>query len=286
MRGFWKYFTLGMVSVFLLCAGIASIPKNVIAAGEEQPVYHAAMGIQTATQIWIQRWGYYEGSQNEYFGTQDYDKLYDSHKKFYDGTFEDVEIKGNGTYTISLKDADFAGETTISQLHIATDIPVADSESLQFTDIKLEINGKEIVTFDQAFMEDEDNYLQGGAVILLFNHWREQLIETLGSKGRSEDSDNGWELLQGSGKDNISITFTVSGLPYDKEEPAGNDKGDGDSVLTASKDLSGQSKKSEKGSIEDGSLSMKQIIVVVGLSILMIIIVIRVILLKRKDHIS
>lgn len=286
MRGFRKYTLLGMVFVALFVTAVVAVPESVLAEGEEQPVYHAAMGIQTATQIWIQRWGYYEGSQNEYFGTENYDKLYDSHKKFYDGTFEDVEIKGNGTYTVSLKDADFAGETTISQLHIATDIPIADSQNLQFTDIKLEVNGTEIVTFDQAVMEDEDNYLQGGAVVLLFNHWRDKLIETLGSKGRSEDSANGWELLQGAGSDNISITFTISGLPYDQEETFENAKEDKESVLTEAKDLSGQSKKSEKGSIEDGSLSMKQIIGVVALSILMIIIVIRVIIIKRKDHVS
>lgn len=285
MRVIRKCTMFGMMFAVLFCLAVAVVPGNVSAEGEEQPVYHAAMGIQTATQIWIQRWGYYEGSQNEYFDTENFDKLYDSHKKFYDGTFEDVEIKGNGTYTVSLKDADFDGETTISQLHIATDIPTVDSENLQFTDIKLEINGNDIVTFDQAVMEDEENYLQGGAVILLFNHWRDKLIETLGSKGRSEDSSNGWELLQGSGSDNVSITFTVAGLPYDKEEPAEKEVGDKESVLTSSKELSAQSKKSEKGSIEDGSLSMKQMIGVVGLSILMIIIVIRVIIIKRKDHV-
>lgn len=281
-----KYIMIVMMLAILFCATVAVAPEKVLAEGEEQPVYHAAMGIQTATQIWIQRWGYYEGSQNEYFGTDNYGKLYDSQKNFYEGTFEDVEIKGNGTYTVSLKNADFAGETTISQLHIATDIPVEDSQDLQYTDIKLEVNGTEIVTFDEAIMEDEDNYLQGGAVILLFNHWRDKLIETLGSKGRGEDSANGWDLLQGAGSDNISITFTISGLPYDNEttiEAAEEDKG---SVLTASQDISGKSKKSEKASIEDGSLSMKQIIGVVVLSVLMIIIVIRVIMIKRKDHVS
>lgn len=281
-----KNIMMVMMFAILFCAGVAAEPEMVLAEGGEQPVYHAAMGIQTATQIWIQRWGYFDGSQNEYYGTDNYDKLYDSQKNFYEGSFEDVEIKGNGTYTVSLKNADFAGETTISQLQIATDIPVEDSQNLQFKDIKLEINGTEIVTFDEAIMEDEDNYLQGGAVILLFNHWRDKLIEILGSKGRSEDSANGWDLLQGAGSDNISITFTISGLPYDQEKTSENTKEDEESVLTASQDVSGQSKKSEKGSIEDGALSMKQIIGVVVLSILMIIIVIRVIIIKRKDHVS
>lgn len=285
MRGLRKVITMGLALVVLWC-GVWSIKPTVVSAeGEDQPVYHAAMGIQTATQIWIQRWGYYEGSQNEYYDTENYDKLYDSQKKFYDGTFEDVEIKGNGTYTVSLKDADLAGETTISQLHIATDIPVAESEKLQFTDVKLKINGNEILQFDQAVMENEEPYMQGGAVILLFNHWRDQLIETLKGMGKGEDSSNGWELLQGSGKDNVSITFTVSGLPYDNEETAVEDsKKDSGQVLSASKESSDDSAKTTRGSIEDDRIGTKQVIGIVGLSILMIIIVIRVIFIKRKDH--
>ncbi len=283
MRGVRNVIGAGLVLVALWCGVLVMKPALVSAEGEDQLVYHAAMGIQTATQIWIQRWGYFEGSQNEYFGTEDYDKLYDSQKKFYDGTFEDVEIRGNGTYTVSLKDADLAGETTISQLHIATDIPVAESEKLQFTDIKLEINGNEILKFDQAVMEDEENYMQGGAVILLLNHWRDKLIENLSGMGRGEDSSNGWELLQGSGSDNVSITFTVSGLPYDNKESAEKEVKE-EETITASKGLSGNAADSSKGSIEDDALSVKQIAGIVGLSLLMIVIVIRVIFIKRKDH--
>lgn len=287
MRGLWKRIAVGAALIALLSAAVITRPEMVSAEGEDQPVYHAAMGIQTATQIWIQRWGYYAGNENEYFGTEDYDKLYDSQKKFYDGTFDDVEIRGNGTYTVSLKDADLAGETTISQLHIATDIPVSESEKLQFKDVKLEINGNKILQFDQAVMEDEEDYMQGGAVILIFNHWRGQLIETLKSMGKSEDSGNGWDLLQGSGKDNVSITFTVSGLPYDNEEIAAEDaKEDKDSeqILSASKINSNNSSNGGQGSIEDDRIGTKQVIGIVGLSILMIIIVIRVIIIKRKDH--
>ncbi len=285
MRRLQKVMAMGL-ALMVLCCGVSVIQPTVVSAeGEDQPVYHAAMGIQTATQIWIQRWGYYADNENEYYGTEDYDKLYDSQKKFYDGTFEDVEIKGNGTYTVSLKDADLAGETTISQLHIATDIPAAESEKLQFTDVKLEINGNKILQFDQAVMEDEEDYMQGGAVILIFNHWRGQLIETLKSMGKSEDSGNGWDLLQGFGKDNVSITFTVSGLPYDNEETAAEDtEEDSEQVFSASKGVSNNSNNKGQGSIEDDQLDTKQIMGIVGLSILMIIIVIRVIVIKRRVH--
>lgn len=285
MRGLCKAMAMGMALVFFCCGVLLIKPTVVSAEGEDQPVYHAAMGIQTATQIWIQRWGYYADNENEYYGTEDYDKLYDSQKKFYDGTFEDVEIKGNGTYTVSLKDADLSGETTISQLHIATDIPAAESEKLQFTDVILEINGNKILQFDQAVMEDEEPYIQGGAVILIFNHWRGQLIETLKGMGKSEDASNGWELLQGSGSDNVSITFTISGLPYDNEETVAEDtKENSQQVLSASKGSSNNSGNADRGSIEDGRLGTKQIMGIVGLSILMIIIVIRIIIIKRRVH--
>lgn len=201
-------------------------PRGMETGTSDQPVYHAAMGIQTSTKIWIQRWGYFEKSQNEYYDTENYSKLYAAGGVFYDGTFEDVEIKGNGTYTVALKDADFSQETAISQLHIATDIPLEESEKLSFTDVTLEINGNEVLKFDEAVMEDEEAYLQGGAVILLLNHWRDSAKEAAKNLGRSEDASSGWEMLAGSGQDNVSISFTVSGLPYDNEEQAEAETGE------------------------------------------------------------
>ena len=63
-----KYIMIVMMLAILFCATVAVAPEKVLAEGEEQPVYHAAMGIQTATQIWIQRWGYYEGSKMSILG--------------------------------------------------------------------------------------------------------------------------------------------------------------------------------------------------------------------------
>lgn len=240
----------GMLCLLMVCTGMTvSVPRTV-SAEEEKPVYHAALGIQTATQIWIQRWGYYHESFNEFYDTTNFDKLYDSQKQFYNGTFEDVEIKGNGTYTVSLNNAEFMGETTVSQLHVATDIPVAESEKLTFSDVKLEINGNKILKFDTAVMENEENYMQGGAVILLLNHWREELIATLITMGRGEDASNGWDLLQGSGMENVSVTFTVSGLSYDNEQQVESkeDGAENDQVLSsADEKTSTEDAKKEKG---------------------------------------
>lgn len=283
MKTWWKKLSAGLALAALVCALVPMVsPRDVAAEGEDKPVYHAAMGIQTATQIWIQRWGYYDASYNEYYDTENYSKLYDSNKTFYDGTFEDVEIKGNGTYTVALKDADFAGETTVSQLHIATDIPVAESEKLQFTDVTLEINDKEVVKFDQAVMEDEENYMQGGAVILLYNHWRDGLKKTLSDMGAGEDSDNGWEVLQGSG-DNVAVTFTVSGLPYDNEEQAAEeDTGNGTKeTLDAAENTSSDVIKADTSHVEDGSMGTAQIVGIVAIAIVALVLVI-ILNIKKK----
>ena len=135
--------------------------------------YHAALGIQTATDLWIQRMAYYEGSQNKYYGKKGADKMFVKSKETGDeeeatGTFTDVEIKGNGTYTVSLEGADFKEEKTISQLHVATDIPVNDT--IKFSNVSVKIDDKTVVEFDEAVMEDEANYMQGGMVVLAFNH--------------------------------------------------------------------------------------------------------------------
>lgn len=180
--------------------------------------YHAALGIQTCTQLWISRFAYYSADCNDYYGTDNYAVLNSGAEKTnnfvtYKGTFTDATIQGNGTYTISLTGADFAGETLVSQLHIATDIPVNDT--IKFTDIAVKVNNKTIVTCDNGYLETDKQFIVGGMVFLIANHWRPDLVKQLGDKGLSENG-NGLEILHGDGNDNIEITFTVSGFAYDK----------------------------------------------------------------------
>ncbi|MBU5479325.1 leucine-rich repeat domain-containing protein [Eubacterium sp. MSJ-13] len=179
--------------------------------------YHAALGIQTSNEKWYNRFAYFGKENNDTYGTDKYAKLI-SGDDTTDGTFNDVDIEGNGTYTVSLTDADFQGETSISQLHIATDIPGKDkNDKINFTDIKVTVNDKDIVTFDSPFYEAE-KYNEDGVVIVLANHWRPKLISLLEEKGVKEDAENGYNWLNGTGKENISVTFTVSGFNYNKGE--------------------------------------------------------------------
>lgn len=206
--------TLSALVVSMLALPASANAKKA-AKFDANGTYHARMGIQTADTLWITRWGYYDKGANSYYKTEKDDKLCTNKDEVYDGTFTDVEIKGNGTYTVSLDGADFSGETTISQLHVATDIPT--KSDVKFSDVSLEVNGKEIVSFDEGYMEDEEPYLAGGKVLLLLNHWRPELIKELESKSAGETADNGWKLLQGTGEEKVSVTFTVSGFAYDNE---------------------------------------------------------------------
>jgi hypothetical protein len=189
-------------------------------------VYHARLGIQSSTYLWVMNLHYYNGDANELFGTDLENSLIcAAHDEDEDpdgdgliekaGDFVDAEIAGNGTYTVELNNADFAGDTAVSQLHVATDIPVNDQ--VKFTDVKAVVNGNTFMEFDEGFMEDESPYLTAGEVVLIINSWRDQLVKYIQEHGHLQNG-TGYELLSGNGDDTISITFTVSGFAYDKAE--------------------------------------------------------------------
>lgn len=177
-------------------------------------VYHATLGIQTNPTLWQSRMGYYVADHNDTYGTEYWDKLCsgtfgtDSFTT-YAGTFNDAEIAGNGTYTVSLVNADFGGETSVSQLHAATDIP--DTGAITFTDFVVKVNGRKVAEYEEAYI-DKDGYADDLCVLLAYNNWRSDL------KGMDGVMDP--EILPNSAENEISITFTVSGFNYDNVEQA------------------------------------------------------------------
>lgn len=245
-------------------------------------VYHAALGVQTATNLWIQRMAYMEPVQNEMWGTENQDALFYKDNATKEvittaGTFTDAEIAGNGTYTVSLEGADFLGETTISQMHVATDIPLNDT--IKFTDVSLNINGKTIVSFDEAVYEDESPYLTAGMDFLLMNHWRASILNALQEQGIGESADNGYDLLSGSGNDNITVTFTVSGFAYDKaeEEIAEETTASGDEETTDANEGTTQ------GDDKDGEKSSGGMVAVVIVIVVVVVIAAIVVVRKKKE---
>lgn len=183
--------------------------------------YKAALGIQTCDKLWVIRSAYFSEKLNSTYGTDEYavlqgaDPSADGAKLA--GDFTDVEIKGNGTYTVKLENADFSGEKTVSQLYVATNIPVNDQ--IKVTNFIVEVNGKKIVKFDEATLEDEKSYTEGGMIILAINHWRSSLVSELESLDvYEEDGTSGVMLLKGDGTDNVTLTFTISGFAYDNPD--------------------------------------------------------------------
>lgn len=192
--------------------------------------------------------------------------------------FNDIELAGNGTYTISLENADFAGETAISPLYIATDIPLNDK--IKVTDFTVNINGNDIVTFETADLETEEKYLTGGMIILAINHWRDTLVDELSSHGVSEDVANGYTLLTGTGADNITMTFTISGFNYDNPNAvAATDEITTEENTEAQKTSDSGTSSSKK---DDSSNSSSPIVIIIVVAVVVVVAGVVVIVLKKK----
>ena len=235
--------------------------------------YHATLGIQTCTNLWLTHMGYYEKSQNSYYNTENADKLMYKDKETNKdtaatGTLTNTEIAGNGTYTVRLEGLDSMNETDISQLHIATDIPLNDK--VKFTDVKATINGKEILSFDEGVPENEEPYLQGGMVILLLNHWRAELVKEVAAKGLPESVESGWKLLQGTGNESVEITFTVSGFDYDNPDAVAADETPASDTQTSS------------GETDNSSDNSAVPVLPIAAAVIILIVIGGVIIVRRK----
>lgn len=251
----------------------AQAAKKKKAAFDPNGKYHATLGIQTCTNLWLTHMGYYEKSQNSYYNTENADKLMYKDKETNKdtaatGTLTNTEIAGNGTYTVKLEGLDSMNETDISQLHIATDIPLNDK--VKFTDVKASINGKEILSFDEGVPENEEPYLQGGMVILLLNHWRAELVKEVAAKGLPEAVESGWKLLQGTGNESVEITFTVSGFDYDNPDAVAADETPASDTQTSS------------GETDNSSDNSAVPVLPIAAAVIILIVIGGVIIVRRK----
>lgn len=291
MKKFKKILTSLMMAVVVMSSAtmvFAEEPENTDAteAVEEKVfdpsgTYHAALGIQTCNTAWINRQAYFTDSLNQYYGTDMNDKLWagdpSAAGNVYEGTFTDIELKGNGTYTVKLEGADFDGETTISQLYVATDIPVNDA--IKVTDFKVTINDRVVVTFPEAELEDEDKYNEGGLLILAINHWRKPLVQKLEELGVCEDDTSGIRLLTGTGDDNVYLTFTINGFDYDNEEATEAVETEAETEVQATEAVA-----EKTDSDNAGGLSTTQIILICVAAAVVVVIVVVVVVSKKKKN--
>ena len=136
----------------------------------------------------------------------------------YDGTFTDVKLQGNGTYTLKLENPNFVKDVNgtktepkrFNMIGISTNIPASAQDKVKITDATLKINDSSVYTYTwkDALVDEEDkDYM---------------LIPLLNVYNKKGDYDAVNEQLGGDESTfmgevtSIEITFTVSGFGYDK----------------------------------------------------------------------
>ncbi len=163
--------------------------------------YNAYIGIQTPTYSYRNAWNEEQyGKHTEYF--DQITKWIDNEATDWGGTFTDVEVAGNGTYTVGVTDlpsdfnSDFTTQDYFNLLFVSTDIPL--SEELKITDVQLLIDGKKVHTYDEAYLNpDKVDYVE----ILVQNIWNDDVKEISYYPVPTKS---------------VEIQFTIEGFSYDK----------------------------------------------------------------------
>ncbi|TAH65909.1 MAG: hypothetical protein EWM47_10665 [Anaerolineaceae bacterium] len=184
-----------------------------IPAFDPNGTYHAYLSVQSENFIFRNQWadpdfgpngGTWEKHSigNNFNGLTGWDG---PNAVAYDGAFTDVEIKGNGTYQVSLRDFDFGNDSAFNLLYLSTDIPM-EGNPLTFTDVKVIMNGNTKYTFDQGIIpgidtKDAKDYYE----VHCINIWNNDQLG--GKEGLFSNN------IPSS---SIALEFTVSGFAYDK----------------------------------------------------------------------
>ena len=186
---------LSIAAAAAIAASVAAVPS---VSAEE--TYHAYIGVQSASYTFRNAWNepnYGQGITGE-DGMVYFDQLtgWDGPTALTkDGVFEDAEITGDGTYTVSVKDFDFGDDESLNLLFVSTDIPL--DKGVSVTDVKISMDGQTKYTFDEAYQSpDEQAYVMPMAI----NIWNDDLGKQDGLFGYIMPSSS------------IEVTFTISGL--------------------------------------------------------------------------
>ena len=251
--------------------------KAAKAAFDADGTYHAYFGIQE-TGTWIFRDEWYSDTLG--IDGKDMKKAnltFDNGTLFQSGTdgvtaiegtqVQDVEIKGNGTYTVgvsNLKNAlDTKGdaETKISMIYVDTDIPMtAKDNPVTISDVKLTCDGKEISLPSEPFFPSEYTDESGLLRFDAMNSYQKD-------KGEYADSPD----ITVVPTDSIQITFTVSGFNSDNPDAVAP----ADDASSASSDANTTSDASTTSSKKSSPVVPIVIVVVV-------VAVVAVVVVKKK----
>ncbi|MBQ8786382.1 MAG: hypothetical protein IJZ61_01955 [Oscillospiraceae bacterium] len=153
--------------------------------------YHAYIGVQSASFTFRDAFN----NASTGLGTEYFNQItanYPAAPEAKAGTLTDVEITGDGTYTVSVTDFDFGADESLNLLFVSTDVPLNDA--IKFTDVKVKMDGNTKHTFDDAFLNpDEKEYFN----LQCINIWNPDIAELFG-----------YVMPTSS----IEIEFTVTGM--------------------------------------------------------------------------
>ncbi|MBD5158005.1 MAG: hypothetical protein HDT13_10280 [Butyrivibrio sp.] len=201
----------------------------------------------------------------------------------HDGTFTDVVLKGNGTYTVTLENPDFVDGkgtegTKFNLIGVATNMPASAAEQIKVTDMTIQVNDSAMLkyTYPEAYL-DEENLKNTGYVNILGANSYNNDAEMADCKAVFCDTAN-WpgEVTK------VTITFTISG--FDHDAPAGGDEAEtnGDDGATKADDGATKADSNDKKDDSKGGLPTGAIIGIIAGVVLVVIIIVVVATSKKK----
>ena len=203
----------------------------------------------------------------------------------HDGTFTDVVLKGNGTYTVSLENADFTNGsgtagTKFNLIGLSTNIPASGADTIKITDMTIQVNDSAMLkyTYDEASYDEGNAKDQGYLTFLGANTYNNEVC-TDANAIFCDTSNWPGEVSK------ITITFTVAGFDHDAQAAgddettaaAGEDETKADGATKADNNNNGDKKDDAKGGLPTGA-----IIGIVAGAVLIVIIIIVVATSKKK----
>lgn len=264
---------------------VGAVPE----AGEFDPSsdeYIAQMYIQIGGS-WVFRNSWSDKDFGTATGWDKADKLVDIDQgadkaAVHDGTFTDVVLKGNGTYTVSLENPDFtnsagtAGEL-FNLIGVATNLPASAEDKVKITDMTIQVNDSAMLkyTYPEASFDPDGIKNVGYLNILGVNIWNSEVCTDANAVFGDKSNWPG-EVTK------VTVTFTVSG--FDHDAPAGGEEEttvSGESKAdegTKADTNNGDKKDDGKGGLPTGAI----IGIVVGAVAVIVIVVIVVVSKKKK----
>lgn len=202
----------------------------------------------------------------------------------HDGTFTDVVLKGNGTYTVTLENPDFTNsEGTAGELFnligISTSIPGSAEETVKITDMTIQVNDSAMLKYTYPEVTyDPDGIKAGYLNALGVNIWNSEVCTDANAIFGDKSNWPG-EVTK------VAVTFTISGFDHDAQAAgddettaaASGDETKADGATKADNNNNGDKKDDAKGGLPTGA-----IIGIVAGAVLVVIIIIVVATSKKK----